>query len=927
MHGGLIGCDAEVAALEDWIADPRAGLALIEGAAGIGKTTVWRHVCALAAQADFAVSTSTPAESERQLVFAGLADLLAPVLPDALDTLPPARRGALEAALLLGEPQSQPADERAVAFAALDVLRSAARERPLVLAIDDAQWFDRSSAAVIAFALRRLTPDDRVRALVARRTDVEDDASLALVEAVDGDRRTVTEIDPMSLGALHRLYRERLELAFSRPRIVRIHEICGGNPFFALEIGRALAASPAASGDPPIPASLAEAVGVRLSELSPPAQRIVLLAAAAAQPTLHVLALAAPDVDLDATTAEGVAAGVFVAGTDPLRFEHPLLAAASYAFGTDGDRRAAHLALAEVVGATEQRARHLAIGQAHPDADAAAALDAAADAAAERGAQAGSGELREWAAAMTPSADAGLKAGRLLEAGNAMYLAGDATRARDVLERVASAPGPRQHEALWRLGTLLDETIGWSAAQEHWLRAVETDDLELRIRILGEMAISTMYVVSVETAAVHSKNAVATAEQLGDARLLAFALAVDALVRTLGGDSTAPQVLARALQLEPGEYLLGLAWSPVAVAADCARLTMDLDGARNRFERIHDLATERGDIPVALWAAYGRGQIALEDGNWDLAETLSGTVGELAEQLGFRASFSLRLGARLAALRGDAAVCQTLSALCIEEARTTGELLHELNALGVLGGLELSAGDAAGAVRTLDRGEATAVKLGVRASAPLRFAVDQAEALVALDRLDEAEDKLADFERSVANSGARWAQPLIDRGRGLVAAARGDLEEGARLMRAAADDESLALPLERARIDLCLGRVLRRQKRKLEAREALDRALGAFDELGSRLWADQARAELARIGGRSRVVGLTATEAQVAALVAGGKSNKATAAALFVTASTVEAHLSRIYAKLGIRSRNELRAALAEQTMGFSRLSTEEPAP
>ena len=185
----------------------------------------------------------------------------------------------------------------------------------------------------------------------------------------------------------------------------------------------------------------------------------------------------------------------------------------------------------------------------------------------------------------------------------------------------------------------------------------------------------------------------------------------------------------------------------------------------------------------------------------------------------------------------------------------------------------------------------------------------------------------AGFEHSVASSGARWAQPLIDRGRGLVAAARGDLEEGARLLRAAAADESLALPLERARIDLCLGRVLRRQKRRLEAREALDRALAAFDELGSRLWADQARAELARIGGRSRVVGLTATEAQVAALVAGGKSNKATAAALFVTASTVEAHLSRIYAKLGIRSRNELRAALAEQTVGVSRLSTEEPAP
>ena len=927
MTFDLIGRDNEVAALGGWLDDPWGRLALVEGEPGIGKTTVWRHVCSLARERGISVVASSPAESEQQLVFAGLADLLGPLLPQTLAGLAPVRRRAIEAALLLEDGSEQPLDERAVAFAALDVLRSAAQERPLMLAIDDAQWLDRSTAAVVAFALRRLTPADRVTALVARRIGVEDDASRALVEAVDTGRCSVTAIGPLSLGALHRLYRERLGLSFSRPRIVRIQEICGGNPFFALEIGRALAADPDARGDPPIPASLADALGARLAELSPSARRVALLAAAAAQPTMQVLALAAPDVDLDAAAAEGVAAGVFVACSDPLRFEHPLLAAASYAFGTDADRRTGHLALAAVVVAMEQRARHLAVAQASPDADAAEALDLAADAAEQRGAQATSGELREWAAEMTPAEDVDRKAGRLIAAGNAMYLSGDTTRARALLERVALVPGPGRHEALWRLGLLLDETVGWDAAREHWLGALETEDLELRIRVLRNMAITALYVESVGAAKVYSTRAVEAAELLGDSRLLAFALAVDALVGTLGGDPTAPQILAKALELEPAAYLPDLEWSPIAVAADCARLTLELGSARERFERIRELAVSRGDVPVELWSTYGCGQVAIDEGDWELAEELNVTVGELTEQTGLRASFALRLGARLAAIRADAARCRELTARCLDEARATGERLHELNALSVLGGLELSEGDPTTAAHTFADCEAAANVLGVGMPGLLRFAIDQAEALVSLGLVDEAEVTLTRFERRAVGLDCAWARPLLDRGRGLVAAARGDLEEGVRLLHAAAAHDTLPLPIERARIDLCLGRVLRRQKRRLEAREALDRAVVAFDALGSRLWAEQARNERARIGGRTRASGLTATEAQVAALVAAGKSNKEAAAALFITASSVERHLSRIYAKLGIRSRNELSSAMAKQSVGIPGLSAQEPPP
>ncbi len=196
MTFDLIGRDSDIAVLSDWLDDPWGRLAVVEGEPGIGKTSVWRHACSLATERGISVVASSPAESERQLVFAGLADLLGPLLPQTVAGVAPVRRQAIEAALLLGDGGEQPFDERAVAFAVLDVLRSAAHEQPLVVAIDDAQWLDRSTAAVLAFALRRLTPADRVAALVARRTGVEDDASRLLVEAVDADRRSVTAIGP-----------------------------------------------------------------------------------------------------------------------------------------------------------------------------------------------------------------------------------------------------------------------------------------------------------------------------------------------------------------------------------------------------------------------------------------------------------------------------------------------------------------------------------------------------------------------------------------------------------------------------------------------------------------------------------------------------------------------------------------------------------
>jgi DNA-binding CsgD family transcriptional regulator len=648
---------------------------------------------------------------------------------------------------------------------------------------------------------------------------------------------------------------------------------------------------------------------------------VTLLAAVAAEPSVELLAHAGAT---PAGIAEAIAAGILVAGTEPLRFEHPLLASAAHSRGSERERSDAHAALAGVVSAPEERARHLALSQAGPDAGAAAALDQAADMAERRGAQAAAGELREWAAQMTLAGDGDALVRRLVAASQAMLRSGDAARAQPLLERAASAPGPGRHAALWALGTLVDELNGGYAGREHWSQALETDDLALRVEVELSIGLSALWIESIEAARTHTTSAVEAAERLGDRRLLAYALGTHGAVLTLGGDPHAPEVLARALELQGEAEIPELPWSPRALAADCARHTLRLDAAQELYGQLREVAVARGDVRLEAWAVCGAGHVAIDAGAFSVAQALRETADELGEQTGLMDLAALRLGARLDASRGEVERCRALAARCLAQARAAGERLHELYALAVVGGLELSRGDAVAAAASLEPCQAIAVAHGVRAPGPLRFAVDHAEVLAGTGHVDEAAALVDWFEELAVTSGAAWAGPLIDRSRGLVAAARGDLDEAVRLLEhAQAAGDLLPLPLERARTELCLGRVLRRVKRRAQARDALDRATAAFEALGSPLWAQQARDDRARIGGRVRTGGLTATEAQVAVLVSEGRSNKEVARSLFVSPNTIEAHLTNVYTKLGVRSRNQLAKALAQQSSGVSSVSKE----
>ena len=397
----ILGREAELATIARFFDDvglgPRA--LLIEGAAGIGKTTLWRESVRLA-QRRGRVLISRPSEAEARLSFAVLGDVLVPALDGAMWELPVGQRDALEAALLLGRPARTRPDARAVSLAVLGVLRALASVAPLTIAIDDVQWTDAPSARAMAFSLRRLAHEP-VTVVAAKRAAPGLTDPLDLVASIAGgvDRLAIGPIAPVPL---RRLVRKRLGRDFSPPLVRRIHEASGGNPFFALEIGRALPDGDALlrPGEPlPVPHDLRELLRRRLTTLPRSARNALLLAASSAQPTASLIGRVAGG---SAGLSEAESAGIVEVHGSAIDFTHPLLASTVYDAASARDRRAAHAALAQVVKDPEERARHLALCVTEPSEEVAVALDEAAQHAQARGAPLAAAELSRLAAAMTP---------------------------------------------------------------------------------------------------------------------------------------------------------------------------------------------------------------------------------------------------------------------------------------------------------------------------------------------------------------------------------------------------------------------------------------------------------------------------------------------------------------------------------------------
>ena len=343
---------------------------VISGEAGIGKTTLWEEALGEADARGYVVLRCRAAEQEETLAYVGLGDLLAPSAP-LFPRLPGLQRVALEAALLLTRKGAP--DQRAVGLAVLATLRMHAEERPTVVAVDDAQWLDRSSVRVLRFALSRLR-QEHLRLLVTVRSGTE--APLVqgpLVRPLPEE----LQLGPLDGRELEVVIERTLGTSLLTPALHQLHEVSGGNPFFALEIakealrtGRRLTSAEL----PPIPPDLRNLVNARISRLDPTTRELLLVVAAAVRPTATLLERVL-GADARAHLAEALEADVLVFEQGHLRFSHPLLASTVYASRPPAERRRIHLRLAGSVDDSEERGRHLALGTTIPDSSVAAALD------------------------------------------------------------------------------------------------------------------------------------------------------------------------------------------------------------------------------------------------------------------------------------------------------------------------------------------------------------------------------------------------------------------------------------------------------------------------------------------------------------------------------------------------------------------------
>ena len=336
----VVGRDEDLSSLNAFL-DPRPAaqgpLAIaLEGEAGIGKSTLWSAAVEAARERGLRVLSSRPAESERGLAHAGLGDLFEGALEDVLPALAAPRRRALEVALLMGDATGPPVDPRALGVAVRNALQVLA-EDGLVVAIDDLQWLDASSASALGFALRRLPEADLLLIWTRRLGEMEEPS--AVENALEPDRIDHVQVGPLSVGAIQQLLRSRLDRTVPRPTLLRLHEASGGNPFYALEIARALG-SETAVRDPtqplPVPARLEELVSARLDCFTGATHEALVFASAHGRLTVAEL----DHMGIDRTALEPALEGqVIEVEHGTVRFTHPLLASVLYQGLSD--RRAA----------------------------------------------------------------------------------------------------------------------------------------------------------------------------------------------------------------------------------------------------------------------------------------------------------------------------------------------------------------------------------------------------------------------------------------------------------------------------------------------------------------------------------------------------------------------------------------------------------
>jgi DNA-binding CsgD family transcriptional regulator len=906
--GMLVGRTREIDALENVLAAVRDGLSgvlVLRGEVGTGKTALldW----AAGAASDMRVARVAGVESEMNLGFAGLHQLLAPFL-DGLDRLPAPQRTALQSALGLAAGPSP--DRFMVGLATLTLLTDAAASRPVLCVVDNAQWLDEASGAVLGFVARRLLAD-RVGILFA---------------VGDEDRPAFEGLpDLVVAGLTEDAARELLAAAAGGPVASRVSDRIvaetAGNPLGLVEFGGELTAGER-SGAVPLSGPLR--FGCRLAGLYMSRVRAL---PADAQTLLLVLATdqlgdpakiwrAASQLGIGPEAVELSAVERLLTGAPRLRFRHPLMRSIVYHGAPFAARRRVHEALAAVsdpVRDPDRRAWHLAQATSGPDEQVAGELERSADRARGRGGWTSSAAFLERSAELTPVP--ARRARRLVAAAEARLVAGETSAARALLDRVTpDVPDPVVHARARRLEGDILFAAGEPAATSVLLEAARMtmphDARPARDTLLEAFAAQLSGRRAAETAevlqAIRSAPAVTGSEPTpGDllvdglaalaerrfeaaARLLRQAVAAVTAGQPVPCD--APQRFL-AFRLGAGELYDDSAWRELA-------------------DRWVARARDLGAVPTIVGGLGFRAFSEVAEGRFAAAEATISDARSLAEAMGNQSYLDslANLELEVLAWRGDLARVRPLAAQLLQAAdqghAQRGQRVHKALAL-----LELGLGDNQAALRHARAAAADQPVLIYRSSPELLIEAavkcgDRAAASAALEAV-------APWWQAC---GTPWSLGLLARGKALLAD-DGDAEDAYRL--SIERLRQCQVTPELARSHLLYGEWLRGQRRRRGAREQLRKACELFGMLGMEAFACRARAELRAVGEHvsaghvQRQDPLTPQEAQIARLAAWGATNQEIAAQLFISASTVDYHLRKVFRKLGVTRRAQLPHALS----------------
>jgi DNA-binding CsgD family transcriptional regulator len=902
----LLDRQAERAAIDRVLGGVREGFSgtlVLRGEPGVGKTTLLRY--AIAAATDMRVSSITGVESEISLEFAGLHQLLLPFLP-LVEELPLPQQSALRVAF--GQEAGPPPERFLVALATLTLISLAAEDQPLLCTVDDAHWLDRESSQALAFVARRLYAD-RV-AIIA--------TSNMLVASSDGEGLPTLMVDGLPDAEARELLAAVAEGAFTTQTVDRILAETRNNPLALVELGRAYAddetGGPAAPLEPlPLGERLRGHFLRLVSGLPPDARKFTLLAAADPEGDRNHLWRAAAQAGIDPETAaaETAWAGVLEFSGSSFSFRYPLLRSAVYHGARPAHRRFAHRTLGETDD-SELRSWHLAAAAIAPCEELAADLQRTAERAAARGGCATMAALLQRSVELTP--EDSRRAEREIALAGAMLMAGDPVQAqavRDAAEpRLASAPARRQAR---QLAGAIRFAQGDAAAAARMLASAAqefTDDARLaRDTMLAALEAAmwsgpplTQEVARQARALPPAGGAPSVSDLLLEGLSARFTSGYQASVQPLRGAVTA--LLADDPEPE------GLRWFALGyVAAGSLWDDRAVFALTDRWIKVAQAAGAFTALPVALGfrsvTDARAGRLSEAHATWaSMLEVLS-----LSQGLGALGLSGQRNGLGLA-IRGDLAGARMTALAVVHEAedRGLGQPAEIGRYIAVLA--DLLAGDYPSAM----------------SRALIVFGNDPAyTAEASLPELVESAYRAGEHEiastvlETLSQRAAAAATPW---GLGLRARCAALLADGAE-----AEDfyrESISqlarceMAVDLARAHLLYGQWLRGAKRRRDARAELRTAHDMFAQMGAERLAGQAAAELRAAGEQARGcppvsasgADLTPQEARIAGLTATGASNSEVAAELFISPSTVDYHLRKVFRKLNVTSRTQLASRL-----------------